>query len=149
MIVDDIQNIEKYVGIIPSNVIDFLKNLTSETPVGHYELDERVYFNIDVYNTKNADNCKFEAHKKYIDIQMLLDGEEELDIFPVSDLKVSEEYDENRDVMFFENPQEFPDNLRLKPYKFVLIYPEEAHRPQMNLGSVSKNVKKAVAKILA
>ena len=79
---------------------------------------------------------------------MLLDGEEEIDILPVDGLKISEEYDENRDIMFFEKSEKTPDKIQLKPYKFVLIYPEEAHRPQMNSGSVSKKVKKAVAKIL-
>lgn len=148
MIVDFIENIDKYENI-PSNVIEFLKTLSCETQTGHYELNASAYVNVDEYKTKPIENCKFEAHKKYIDIQMLIEGEEELDILPVEGLKVSEEYNEERDIMFFENPQELPDKIQLKPFKFVLIYPEEGHRPQMNSGSESKKVKKAVAKILA
>ena len=147
MIIDDIKNINKYSNI-PVEAVEFLQTLTPETFTGHYDLCDSVYVNIDEYQTKPAEICKFEAHKKYIDIQMLLDGEEEIDILPVDGLKISEEYDENRDIMFFEKSEKTPDKIQLKPYKFVLIYPEEAHRPQMNSGSVSKKVKKAVAKIL-
>ena len=69
MIIDKLENISKY-NIISQKVIDFLNTLTEETETGHYEIDENSYANIDVYETKSYENCKFEAHKKYIDIQM-------------------------------------------------------------------------------
>lgn len=147
MITDYIKNIENYPNI-PKEVSDFLKNLSQETQIGHYEISENAYANIDIYETKFVENCKFEAHKKYIDIQMLLEGEEELDYMPVEGLEISEVYDKNRDVMFFENSDKKPDILKLKPFKFALIYPHEAHRPQMNAGSTSQKVKKVVVKIL-
>ena len=103
MIIDKIENIEKY-SQIPISVIKFIKNLTPETPVGHYELENGIFANIDKYTTKLFENCKFEAHKKYIDIQILTTGTERLDYINIEGLAVSEEYDQNRDVMFFENP---------------------------------------------
>lgn len=139
MITDNIKNLKNY-NIVSEKVIDFLMNLPSDA--GHYEIDDTAYANIDIYNTKQ--DCKFEAHKKYIDIQMLLEGSEELDYISVDGLKISEEYDEKRDVMFFENPEKTPDTLQLEPYKFALIYPHEAHRPQMGNG---QQVKKVVVKI--
>lgn len=148
MITNNIKNIDKYPNI-SKKTADFLKSLTSKTPTGHYEIDETSYANIDIYKTKTFDNCKFEAHKKYIDIQMLLVGKEELDYMPVESLKISEPYDENRDVMFFENSDKKPDTLQLEPFKFAMIYPYEAHKPQMNTGNTSQEVKKVVVKILA
>ncbi len=139
MITDNIKNLKNY-NIVSENVINFLMNLPTEA--GHYEIDDTAYANIDVYNTKQ--DCKFEAHKKYIDIQMLLEGSEELDYISVDDLKISEAYDEKRDVMFFHNPKKTPDTLQLEPFKFALIYPHEAHRPQMGNG---QQVKKVVVKI--
>ena len=139
MITDSIKNLKIY-NIVSENVINFLMNLP--TDAGHYEIDDTAYANIDIYNTKQE--CKFEAHKKYIDIQMLLEGNEELDYISVDDLTISEEYDEKRDVMFFHNPDKIPDTLQLEPYKFALIYPHEAHRPQMGNG---QQVKKVVVKI--
>ena len=139
MITDNIKNLKNF-NIVSENVINFLMNLPTEA--GHYEIDDTAYANIDVYNTKQ--DCKFEAHKKYIDIQMLLEGSEELDYISVDDLKISEAYDEKRDVMFFHNPKKTPDTLQLEPFKFALIYPHEAHRPQMGNG---QQVKKVVVKI--
>ena len=45
MIIDKIENIEKY-SQIPISVIKFIKNLTPETPVGHYELENGIFANI-------------------------------------------------------------------------------------------------------
>lgn len=139
MITDDIKNLKNY-NIVSDKVIDFLMNPPAET--GHYEIDDGIYANIDIYNTKQ--DCKFEAHKKYIDIQMLLEGSEELDYINIDGLIISEEYDKNRDVMFFKNPEKTPDTLQLEPFKFALIYPHEAHKPQMGNG---QQVKKIVVKI--
>lgn len=139
MITDNIKNLKNY-NIVSEKVLNFLMNLPSDA--GHYEIDNNSFANIDIYNTKQ--NCKFEAHKKYIDIQMLLEGSEELDYISVDDLKISEAYDEKRDVMFFHNPEKTPDTLQLEPFKFALIYPHEAHRPQMGNG---QQVKKVVVKI--
>lgn len=147
MITDKIENINNY-SDIPAKVAEFLQTLTADTPVGHYVIDDKAYVNVDTYETKPVENCKFEAHKKYIDIQMLLSGEEELDYMSINDLQVSEQYDEARDVMFFADSQKTCDTLYLEPYKFAVIYPHEAHRPQMNGSTVSQSVKKVVAKIL-
>lgn len=147
MIIDKFENISKY-NIISQKVIDFLNTLTVESETGHYEIDENSYANIDVYETKSYENCKFEAHKKYIDIQMLLLGVEELDFMSVEGLSVSDEYDSKRDIMFFQNPDKLADRVILQSGKFAIIYPHEAHKPQMNINGLSHTVKKVVVKIL-
>ena len=137
MIIDNLDNIRKYSSIIPQSAIDFLNGLKtldiSKMDVGDTvsgKLDGENYANIDVYSPKPLENCKFEAHKKYIDIQMLLSGEEEIDIVKADGLEISEEYDEKRDIMFFKSSENF-DSILLTPFKFVLIYPDEAHQPQV------------------
>lgn len=162
MIIDNIENISKYCSLpcqregdraavegfsdrlIQAKVISFLKNLSSDTPVGHYEIDEGIYANVDQYIPKNHQKCRFEAHKKYIDIQMMLYGEENLEYTTTDGLEISEEYDENRDVMFFENTTDF-DTVKLTPFKFAFIFPHEAHKPQIK--TTSDLVKKVVVKI--
>lgn len=146
MIIDSLENMSIYDNI-PQNVINFVKTLTPETEIGRYEIDKNSYANIDVYETKNLKDCKFEAHKNYIDIQMLLSGIEELDYTPAKDLIVSEKYDEKRDIMFFENPDRISDSVILEVGKFALIYPHEAHRPQVAFNTKLKTVKKVVIKI--
>lgn len=146
MIIDKLENISNY-NAVSQRVIDFLMSLTPEIETGHYLIDEFSYANIDVYDTKMPENCKFEAHKKYIDIQMLLSGTEELDYTLVDGLKVFQEYDAQKDIMFFENPDRIIDKVILQPEKFAIIYPHEAHKPQMTFGNSPQNVKKVVVKI--
>ena len=143
MIVDSIENISNYKELIPNSVLEFI---TSGKVINcKYNIDEKNYANYDEYAPKPLDLCKFEAHKKYIDIQIMLDGEEQIDITNVEGLKILEEYDENRDVMFFNSPERFVDKITLSKGKFVLIYPYEAHRPQIK--TVCNKVKKIVVKI--
>lgn len=146
MIIDNLKNIEKYKEVSPK-VVEFLKMLSKDTPVGHYEIEDGAFANVDVYTTKLHKDCKLEAHKNYIDIQMLLDGVEELDYTAVEGLKVSEAYDKNRDVMFFESPQKSLDTVILQGDKFAFIYPHEAHQPQMAQNAKPSEVKKVVVKI--
>ena len=148
MIIDNLKNIEKYKEISP-RVAEFLKTLSKDTPVGHYEIEDGAFANVDVYTTKLHKDCKLEAHKNYIDIQMLLDGVEELDYTAVEGLKVREAYDKNRDVMFFETPQKALDKVVLQENKFAFIYPHEAHQPQMARCGQPQEVKKVVVKIRA
>ena len=64
-------------------VSNFLKSLNANCQAGHYVINEKSYANIDIYDTKPVEKCRFEAHKKYIDIQMTLEGFEELDYIGV------------------------------------------------------------------
>jgi YhcH/YjgK/YiaL family protein len=145
MIIDDISNISKYRPIISDKVLEFLQQLSSDTLTGHYEIAEGVFANVDEYEPKSYQNCKFEAHKKYIDIQMILSGAEALEYSPVKELSVIVQYDEKKDVMFFSNPESEADKVRLTPLKFVFIYPHEAHKPQIK--TTTGLVKKVVVKI--
>ena len=149
MITDNIQNIAKY-SIISEKVSDFLKSLTPDFQIGHYVIDDCAFANIDVYNTKDHKDCKFEAHKKYIDIQMLLYGKEQIDVIDINSLEISVQYNEQKDVMFFKNTCTKPASLLMTPYKFAVLFPNDAHKPQMNYDyNISLDVKKVVVKILA
>ena len=146
MIIDKIENINNY-SEIPREAADFIKALSSANLAGHYDICDGMYANIDEYVPKIIDNCRFEAHKKYIDIQLLLEGVERLDYMAVENLKISEAYNEERDIMFFENSKELPDSVILKSGKFALIYPHEAHKPQILIDNKPTKVKKVVVKI--
>ncbi len=146
MISDNLENINKY-NVVSSKVLDFLKSITPDTVPGHYEIDDTAYANVDIYNTRDIRDCRFEAHKKYIDIQMLLSGEERLDYVSVDGLEVSEEYNIEKDIMFFKEPKKHFDTVSLIPFKFAVLYPYEAHKPQMNIENISQMVKKVVVKI--
>lgn len=148
MIFDDITNIKNYVEI-DEKIADFILGLSADTPAGRIYLsdDGLTYANVDEYKTKLHENCKLEAHKKYIDIQLLLSGVEELDYTSLDGLTVSEPYDESRDIMFFASTDRVLNKVVLESGKFVLLYPHEAHQPQMAYKNVPSGVKKVVVKI--
>lgn len=146
MIFDEIKNIKKY--NVPAEAVEFVLNLTPEIECGKYILSDNVYASVNEYSTKNHEDCFFEAHKKYIDIQLLLKGEERLDFTFADGYKVKEEYNADKDIVFFYDDERDVYSLKLVSGVFAVLYPHEAHKPQMNYKE-NKPVKKVVVKIKA
>lgn len=147
MIFDKIENLRQY-DVVSDKILEFLFNLNENTPVGRYTIDDKVYASVAEYNTKSHENCFFEAHKRYIDIQLLLKGEERLDFRHIDCLTVKEDYNEDKDIIFYTDTETL-GSVKLIPDYFAMLYPQDAHRPQMNSTSESQCVKKVVIKILA
>lgn len=144
MIYDKIENIDLY--NIDKSAVDFIKSLTGNEECKRYEISDNIYANIEEYQTK--DKGYFEAHKKYIDIQLLLEGEEIIEYTPLGGLKVKDEYDSSRDIAFFYDGTNPIIKLPLEKGYFTLLNPEDAHKPQLKISNSCK-VKKVVVKIAA
>lgn len=147
MIIDNLTNAEKYISLHKDFklVFDYLKNNNLETMACAKNIQirgEEVFFNLDEYETKPTQ--KLEAHKKYIDIQVVVTGEEYMGYTNIDNTTVSEEYDEKRDVMFLNGKV---DNVLATNKNFVIFYPEDAHMPALSVETPQK-VKKAIFKVL-
>ena len=71
MIIDKIENLSIYKNI-PDIARDFILSLKKGTPsLGKHVLSESIYANVETYETKLLENGKFEAHKDFIDVQIL------------------------------------------------------------------------------
>jgi YhcH/YjgK/YiaL family protein len=113
---------------------------------GRTDIDgERLYASVATYETGPREERRFEAHRKYIDVQALLDGEEIIDVALDRDLPALEAYDEKRDVMFLEPPPQFA-SLAMRPGLFAVFYPHDIHRPGCLLGERCR-VRKIVLKV--
>lgn len=146
MIIDKIENIHLYKNI-PQQVIDFVKSIDKNSPLGKQALSDDIYVNIEQYVTKTLENAKFEAHDKYIDIQILLSGEEYIYITDRAPLVELIPYNSEKDIVFYSNPvNEFP-KIKLDSTNFVMIFPHEAHAPQVSIDNHSDKVLKTVVKI--
>lgn len=143
MIVDKLQNIDKY-DQIPDYAKEFIKGLSKDIPLGKVALEGSDYANVETYTTKPHDKCLFEAHRKYADIQILLKGVERLD-YSENEAVVVEPYNEVKDIAFFKAYE--TEKVILDGTNFVLLMPNELHRPQM-CYETQQQVKKAVVKIL-
>lgn len=146
MIVDNLKNIDKY-SQIPKFVIDFIKNLSNDIKLGRYELEDNSYVNVETYDTKSINNAKFEIHKKYVDIQILLSGKEKIYIEQADKLSMPLEYNEQKDIRFYNDNVDNSDYITLNGSNFVMIYPHEAHAPQIAIDNIPKTVKKVVVKL--
>lgn len=146
MIIDKLENIEKY-SQIPEYVVNFIKGLSEDTECMRYDLIDKDFVNVETYTTKSITDAKFETHNNYIDIQLLLDGNERIYLTSREGLDEIAPYSEEKDITFYKNPVKDADYVTLDGSNFVLIYPHEAHAPQVGLPEGEAIVKKAVAKI--
>ncbi len=146
MIIDVLTNSEKYEKLNDNFkiVFDYLKthNL-KEMDLGKHDIKgNELYFNLQEGDTKPTQ--KLEAHKKYIDIQVVIEGEEYMGYTNISNTTVSEEYNPEKDVMFLNGKV---DKLRADETRFLIFYPEDAHMPSL-CDREPQKVRKAIFKIL-
>lgn len=146
MIIDKLENIDKY-NEISNDIKRFIKNLSRDIPCGKTIINSTDYANVEIYETKEHDKCFFEAHEKFIDIQIILSGNERLDYIDNKGLVVRTPYNPDKDIVFYENPNCETCRINLDGTNFVMLFPWEAHRPQMNCTDKTQTVKKIVVKI--
>lgn len=150
MIVDILKNSDRYAGLHPGfqQAFDFLKKAQQELPpVGRYDLDgDKVYALVQQYDTVPAEETKWEAHKKYIDIQFVHAGSEVIAWEPIENLPAGEIFDEAKDRYLYKAPGSSP--VELHAGTFAIYFPEDLHRPKEQLKA-SCPVTKIVVKVLA
>ncbi len=111
-----------------------------------YDLDgDNLYATISVYMTKNEEDARFEVHRKYIDIQYVITGEEQMSITPLSEKKEDiVPYDPAKDIAFVTVNK--TTSYVATPDKFFIFFPSDIHRPSVKIGE-NKEVRKVVIKL--
>lgn len=125
----------------------FLRNTDlSKLELKRYDIDgDNLYAPVSEYLTKNEEDARYEAHRKYIDIQYIISGKELIGVAPISTKK--EElvpYDSSKDVEFMTVAQGV--NFKASPNRFFIFFPSDAHRPNVKDGDNSQ-VRKIVVKV--
>lgn len=107
---------------------------------------EEIYALVQRYETRELSAGKLEAHRRYIDIQMLADGEELIHVTPAEGLDVLEPY--RPDIEFFSMPAGGPVHaVYLKSGVVAVLFPEDAHMPCLSCGNETVAVTKVVVKV--
>jgi biofilm protein TabA len=149
MILDTINNTHLYLGLHArfSKAFEIFRDKTlSQKQDGKYAVDgEKNHYTIQRYTTKPLSEGKLEAHRKYIDIQFLLEGQELLGYAPLKGLTIAEKYNPQKDIAFFNTPKEIT-KVKLEPGLFCILFPDDAHLPCRQLTG-PEDVKKVVIKI--
>ena len=149
MIYDNLSNIELYKGLSEDiyQGLLFLKQVASDLECGTYQINPRVKAIVSKYETKKENEYGYEAHKRFIDIQCLLSGEEMVSCSPIERLKETKPYSVETDAAFYSadiNCQAL--NLSLLPGYFAIFFPQDGHMPQL-CGGEPQMVKKVVVKV--
>ena len=102
MILDYLKNAKLYYGVSEGleKGFKFLQeNDFSKMEPGRYEIDgSNVYAMVQQYDTKLIENCRWEAHRKYIDIQYIVSGKEKMGYSNIKNMKEIE-YKEEKDFV--------------------------------------------------
>ena len=148
MIIDTLQNAHLYQNLGPQFVKAFQYLATtdfSKVAKGKYEIDgTNVFTIVNEYDTIPATGEKMEAHKKHIDVQYIVSGEELIGHDFLQEQEPSKAYDEEADYMLFGQPPVFFSHL--KAGMFGIFYPTDLHMPNIQAGKATP-VKKVVIKI--
>lgn len=127
----------------------FLASHDMETlPCGSYEIGPDEFVNVMEYDTKARKDACYEAHKKYVDIQMVISGAELIEVAPVSTLAATCDFNEQDDFALYSNEQ-IGDQYLLTPGKFIAVMPADGHMPSLTPTEAPNHNKKAVFKVLA
>ena len=145
MIKDRLENAKIYYGLsekIKKGFNWLINTDFTQIQDGRYEIDERLYANVQTYDTK--EDALFEAHREYIDIQYIIEGEEKIGIVNYNNCKSEIPYDKVKDIEFLDSTD--GEWISLNKGEFIMLYPQDAHKPSINLHKKT-NVRKVVVKV--
>ena len=147
MISDTLDNLSLYTGLSDHfrKAIDYIQSVDlCQLPEGKLRIvGDDIFASVSEYVSKPAAEVKWESHITYADIQIILEGEEKIGFTPVDSMKVSEVYDAGRDILFYSGQGDY---ITMKPGKFAIFLPGDAHQPCVVLNS-PVHVRKIVFKV--
>jgi biofilm protein TabA len=110
------------------------------------ELGSGVFAIEQVYETKPRVEGFFESHRKYIDVQVIVEGEELMEVVDVSAIAVNQAYREERDLITYQDATK-ASQLRLIAGQAAIFFPADVHMPTLRLGAAAVLVRKTVVKV--
>jgi 3-deoxy-D-manno-octulosonate 8-phosphate phosphatase (KDO 8-P phosphatase) len=140
---EDAEDVKKRID----EAVDLLNELkVSESDVGKKIIvNENFFYHVQSYDTKPVEQCEFESHREYIDIQILVKGREAMDLADISRLEIKESYDSEKDVVFWKAPERM-SRVTLREGDSIILYPENAHRGAVSIKG-NEHVLKLVGKV--
>jgi len=145
MILDVLENAHRYFTLNErfAKAFAFLNRPDlQDLPADRYEIDgDTIYAVVAIDSGRKKEDALLETHEEYIDIQLILDGIDNMGWRPkISCTQPSGSYDPNSDLQFFADK---PDVwFAAQSGAFAIFFPEDAHMPLISAGQVHKVVVK-------
>jgi YhcH/YjgK/YiaL family protein len=121
-----------------------VENSWGEMAGGTHRLDgELLFAMVNDYSTQAMEKCRWEAHRRYTDIQFMIRGHEQIGVAAVPSLKIDTPFNEEKDVGFFHGAGHM---LLMQPGTFAIFFPHDGHQPGIAMGQ-PEIVRKVVLKV--
>ncbi len=150
MIVDVLSQVKLYEGVHPTLVgaVKATEKLIADgAPNGRHELMDGAYVMLQSYDTTPAETFTFEAHRAYIDVQVMIKGDEICLVTERAATVVTEPYKADGDYELLATEKvEGVHTVSLTDGVFAVFFPEDAHAPGLAVDEAAP-VYKAVIKL--
>lgn len=132
MILDRIENFDKYVSLNPNfaKVLEFLQNSNLQNlPLGRNEIcGDSVFANVVEVKPKSKSEAPIEIHRKYIDVHIPLSSDEVIGCTPLAELTFAE-FIEADDAALYPTSLQARDYFNVKRGDFAIFFPQDGHAP--------------------
>jgi YhcH/YjgK/YiaL family protein len=141
MIFSTLSQAERYAALHPlfPRAFEYIRNtdLSALTPSIYHIIENELFAIIEHVAGRRREVAKLEAHRRYIDIQLILEGADEMGWKSLADCCIPvAEHNEQRDIRFFDDaPSSW---IVTPPGHFCIFFPEDAHAPLVSSGQVRK-----------
>lgn len=134
MIVDSLLRADLYYPLSESvrKALIYLRetDFTGMEP-GRYDVDgDRIFAIVQAYRTLPADQVKWESHRRYLDIQYMVEGAEYMGISRKQFMNLIYPYDTETDVAKYMGKGDF---IRVEQEQFTIFFPNEIHMPKVQI----------------
>lgn len=148
MIADVLKNRHIYEAISPriKSAFDYIASTDfSSMEPGKYELDgSNLFALVQAYDSIPEEQGKWECHKKYIDIQYIAEGVEQIGCNNIGFMHITTDYNPEKDIAFLSGEGDF---VTYSKGSYGIFFPEDAHMPKIAVNNIPAKVKKVVIKI--
>lgn len=112
---------------------------------GSYEIDgDELFVNIVSYTTTTPEERFWEAHKKYLDVHLMLEGTEQIDLNFIQNMQLKE-FVEKDDFLPMDGDKN--SSVVLNKGDFLVCYPSDGHRTAVKAKDEPETIKKAIFKV--
>ena len=145
MIISNLQNSSRVESLHPlfKKLFDYVKTHDLlHTECGRIELDgDNLFINNSIPTCVTADQQVLEVHRDYIDVHILLEGQETVGWKALEDLtQETKAYEKEGDcALYADRPTTY---VTLQPGQFLIVYPEDPHAPIIGEGKIRKLIGK-------
>jgi biofilm protein TabA len=150
MVLDTLARCDRYTPLHPAfarafeflTAADWTELISRAASAERHDIDgDRLYVSIARTDGRGRDGARLEAHRRYIDIQLTIEGHEEIGWKPLGDCtQPAGTFDATKDIAFFnDRPESW---LSLPAGHFAIFFPDDAHAPLGGQGTVQKAIMK-------